>query len=215
MAVNRSDANRRPAVFLDKDGTLVENVPYNADPSRVRLVEGAGQALKTLQANGFALVIASNQSGVARGLFDISDLRDVARTIDLALEPFDVSIDAFYCCPHHPDGIDARYATSCSCRKPKPGLLHRAAIELGIDVERSWMVGDILDDVEAGRRAGCRTMLVCTGGEDRWDLTSIYRIPHVVVRDLPHAARAIVEDLASARSREPRAVNGNGLVEAG
>ena len=178
------------AVFLDKDGTLVENVPYNVDPTRIRLAPGAADALRTLASAGYLIVVVSNQSGVARGLFDVSRLAEVERTLDDLLSREGISLDGFYFCPHLPGGSVAPYAIACECRKPAPGMLFRAAEELGIDLDRSWMVGDILDDVEAGRAAGCRTVFVDVGNETEW-VRSPARVPDHVALDLAVAVEAI------------------------
>jgi D-glycero-D-manno-heptose 1,7-bisphosphate phosphatase len=181
---------RRPAVFLDKDGTLVADVPYNVDPSRTRLVPGAGSALRSLAAEGYRLVVVSNQSGVARGLFPEPALDLVERRLRELLHAEDVELDAFLYCPHLVAGSVRRYAVTCDCRKPAPGLLLRAAEDLRLDLPRSWMVGDILDDVEAGRAAGCRTALVDAGTETEW-VRSPEREPDVIVGSLAAAAAAI------------------------
>jgi D-glycero-D-manno-heptose 1,7-bisphosphate phosphatase len=180
------------AVFLDKDGTLIENVPYNVDPERVLLAPGAADALRALASVGYLIVVISNQSGVARGVFDVSRLAEVERALRDLLSDEGVSLDGFYFCPHLPDGTVAEYAIACECRKPAPGLVLRAADELGIDLERSWVVGDILDDVEAGRAAGCRTVLVDVGSETEW-IRSPAREPDHVVGDLPSAADVILK----------------------
>jgi histidinol-phosphate phosphatase family protein len=178
------------AVFLDKDGTLIENVPDNVDPGRVRLAPGAVEGLGRLHAAGYALVVVSNQSGVARGLFPEAALVAVAGRLDRLLGEAGIPLRGFRYCPHHPDGRVGRYRRRCACRKPAPGLLLRAAADYGLDLAASWMVGDILDDVEAGRRAGCRTVLVDAGGETEWR-PGPDRRPHHVVADLAEAARRI------------------------
>lgn len=184
------------AVFLDKDGTVTQNVPYNVDPNRIQLSEGAGDALRKLSELGCALVVVSNQSGVARGYFDEHELRGVEdRLRSLVYQQAGVSLDGFYYCPHHPDGSIMNYAVNCDCRKPQPGMLQQAAYELDIELERSWMVGDILDDVEAGRRAGCRTILINNGNETEWIL-SPERQPHFIVSNLAEAARTIISVLS-------------------
>lgn len=176
-----------PAVFLDKDGTLVVDVPYDVDPDRVRLADEAGPALAALAAAGYRLVVVSNQPGVAYGYFDGAALLAVHRRVQDLLAPHGVRLDGFVWCPHAPrDGRPA-----CPCRKPAPGLLLRASRQLGLDLARSWLVGDILDDVEAGRAAGCRTVLLDVGNETEWDL-AIARLPDHVVADLPAAARRIL-----------------------
>src|SRR5262249_17961086 len=150
------------------DGTLIEDVPYNVDPEKIRLAPGAVEGLASLHESGYPLVIVSNQSGVARGLFPESALLKVERALRRMLAEFGVPLAGFYSCPHHPEGTVASHAIACRCRKPAPGLLRRAADELGIDLAQSWMVGDILDDIEAGRRAGCRTVLIDNGNETEW-----------------------------------------------
>mgnify|MGYP001168677398 CR=1 FL=1 len=161
-------SSRRPALFLDKDGTLVHDVPYNVDPGKIALAEGAGPALARVAAQGFALVVVTNQSGVARGYFAEDALHRVHGRLAALLRPHRVELSGFYWCPHHPEGTVPTFARECACRKPGPGLLHRAAAELGLDLQRSWMIGDILNDVEAGCRAGCRTILLDSGGETEW-----------------------------------------------
>jgi len=188
MAVTGNSA----AVFLDKDGTLVENVPYNVNPDRIRLAPGAVEALRTMAAAGYRLFVVSNQSGVARGLFREAALAAVQARLKGLLEQHGLTLSGFYYCPHHPQGRVTDYATECTCRKPQPGLLLTAAGQHGIDLESSWLVGDILDDVEAGRRAGCATILLDNGHETEWRMNP-QRRPHHTVADLPSAARIIVE----------------------
>jgi D-glycero-D-manno-heptose 1,7-bisphosphate phosphatase len=185
LASTVNDNEGAAAIFLDKDGTLIENVPYNVDPALVTLSFGAGRALALLARAGFRLIVVSNQSGVADGRFELSALAAVESRIQELLAPWRVSIDAFYYCPH------AR-TLGCDCRKPAPGLLLRAAREQRVDLEASWLIGDILDDVEAGRRAGCRAALLANGNETRWELAPL-RVPQVVARTLPVAASLIVE----------------------
>jgi histidinol-phosphate phosphatase family protein len=179
------------AVFLDKDGTLVVDVPYNVDPARVELAPGAGGALATLRDAGYRLFVVSNQSGVARGLFSEEDIARIEGRLRALFEGMRVPLEDFYYCPHHPEGSVSRYATACDCRKPAAGMLQRAAREHDVPLGASWMVGDILDDVEAGREAGCRTVLVDSGGETEWQITDMRR-PEYVARDLLDAARFIV-----------------------
>src|SRR4051794_39103249 len=146
-----------PAVFLDKDGTLIDDVPYNVDPRRIELAQGAAEGAAVLSEAGYALVVVSNQSGVARGIFTEDALPAVEHRIRELLANFDVPLAGFYYCPHHPLGSIPRYAAQCSCRKPQPGMILQAAKELRLDLAESWLIGDILDDIEAGHRAGCRT----------------------------------------------------------
>ncbi len=169
---------RRPALFIDKDGTLVENVPYNVDPAHLRLMPGAGAVLARLAAAGFALVLITNQSGLARGLFTYADFARLEQALrQLLLSSSGVSLDGVLLCPHLP-ALDGHPA--CSCRKPAPGLLVRAAWLLKLDLARSWMIGDTLDDVEAGHRAGCRSLLFDSGGETLWRLDALRKPEHRV-----------------------------------
>jgi D-glycero-D-manno-heptose 1,7-bisphosphate phosphatase len=180
----------RPAVFVDKDGTLVENVPYNADPARVRLTRHAGAALRRLSDAGLPLFIATNQPGLATGRIDAAQFARLQDAIaQRLLDEAGVRLAGWLVCPHA-----ATLAPPCGCRKPAPGLLQRAARAHGIDLARSWMVGDILDDVEAGRRAGCRTVLLDVGNETLWQ-TGAWREPHHRCTDLLQAADVILSTL--------------------
>lgn len=181
-------------VFIDKDGTLIEDIPYNVDPDRIRLMPDAIPALSRLVAAGCRLVVVTNQSGVARGLFDESRLEAVRVRIAEELAAEGVPLSGFYHCPHLPEGQVHEYAVACECRKPGDGLLRRAAADLGIDLHRAWMVGDILDDVEAGNRAGCTTILVDRASETEWR-DGPWRRPDVVAPDLVAAATAILLDI--------------------
>jgi histidinol-phosphate phosphatase family protein len=187
-------ARRDRAVFLDKDGTLIENVPYNVDPALVSLTPGAGPALKRLAERGLRLIVVSNQSGVAEGWFAERALRAVEQRIAELLAPSEVVIEAFYYCVHSA-------AAGCSCRKPRPGLVRRAAAELGITLSASWLVGDILDDVEAAHRAGCRAALIMNGNETEWRY-GLLRVPEVAALTLEQAASEIAaaEDASTAEA---------------
>ena len=177
-----------PAIFLDKDGTLIEDVPYNVDPARMTLALGAREGCAALHEAGYRLVVVTNQSGVARGLFAEDALAAVETRLRAMLG---VPLAGVFHCPHHPDGTVPRYAVDCACRKPLPGLLRHAAIRLDIDLAQSWMIGDILNDVEAGRRAGCRTVLIDNGNETEW-VGGALRTPDHKAADLAEAAIAIL-----------------------
>ena len=176
------------AVFLDKDGTLAEDVPYNVDPARITLKPGAREGVRALAAAGYKLAVVTNQSGIARGLFAPSALGPVAIRLRMLLG---VELAGFFHCPHHPDGSVPAYAVDCTCRKPQPEMILNAARAIGADLAASWMIGDILHDVEAGNRAGCRTVLIDNGGETEW-AAGPYRTPTFVARDLAEAARVIL-----------------------
>jgi histidinol-phosphate phosphatase family protein len=178
------------AVLFDKDGTLLEDVPYNVDPAQMRFAPGAREALALLAARGLRLFVVSNQSGVALGRFPYEALAEMEAHLRRMFDACGVTLEGAYWCPHHPDGVVARYAYRCACRKPAPGMLLRAAREHGIDLSASWFVGDILDDIEAGTRAGCRTVLIDNGNETQW-VSGPQRIPTLREPDLLHAALAI------------------------
>jgi D,D-heptose 1,7-bisphosphate phosphatase len=179
------------AVFLDKDGTLVEDVPYNVDPEKIRLVPEAVESLRALKAAGFKLIVISNQAGVAHGRFKEEALKGVEKRLNELLGEHGVALDGFYFCPHHPDGRVRVYTKTCFCRKPSPGMLFQAARDHGLNLADSWFIGDILNDVEAGRRADCRTILIDNGNETEWDLSPLRR-PHYTVKTLAEAAQVIL-----------------------
>jgi histidinol-phosphate phosphatase family protein len=180
-----------PVVFLDKDGTLIENVAMNVEPTKIRLTPGADRALARLGHAGFRIAVVTNQAGVAFGRFPESALSGVEERLRTLLAACGVPLAAFEYCPHHPDATVARYRVSCACRKPAPGLVERAARSLGADRCRSWLVGDILDDVEAAHRAGFRAVLFDSGGETEWRLTPA-RIPDAIVTKLDDAVDVIL-----------------------
>jgi len=175
------------AIFLDKDGTLIPDLPHNVEPACITLCRGAGPALRLLARLGYRLFVVTNQPGIAFGRFATAAMDAVgARLRDLLLHEH-LALDGFYFCPHHPEGTVAPWAIECHCRKPLPGLLLKAAHEHGIDLRASWMVGDILHDVEAGNRAGCRTILIDNGNETEWRLGP-RRVPTRMAPDLYTAA---------------------------
>lgn len=189
-----SDQPGDPAVFVDKDGTLVEDRPYNVDPARMSFTAGALDGLRMLHAHGFRIVVVTNQPGVALGYFDLDALLRLRQALARRLARAGVPLTGFYACPHAPDPAAG---PACGCRKPAPGLLQQAARAHGLDLARSWMVGDILDDVEAGQRAGCRSVLLDVGNETLWQ-DGPWRTPHVRATDLHDAARQIVRASATA-----------------
>lgn len=192
--------NERGAVFIDKDGTLVEDVPHNVDPALLRFTSGALAALHVLTNAGLPLVIVTNQPGLATGRFSrLQFARLQQALVDRLFDEAGVELAGFYVCPHAPGpGSMPR----CLCRKPAPGLLRQAAVNHHYDLSRSWMIGDILDDVEAGRRAGCRTILLDVGNETRWRITPL-RTPHSRCKDMLEAARLIVEHAGIACGGDP------------
>jgi D,D-heptose 1,7-bisphosphate phosphatase len=181
----------RRAVFIDKDGTIIPDEPFNIKPSLIRLYDDAGEALKLLQQHGYLLMIVTNQSGIARGYFGEDELRAAFDTIRKLLKQYDVHLDDIYYCPHALEGENAFYVKECECRKPRPGLLLRAARQHGVSLNDSWMIGDILHDVEAGNRAGCRSILVDHHNETEWIMTNSRR-PFGLVSNLRDAVKLIL-----------------------
>lgn len=194
MAMKRADV---PAIFLDKDGTLLEDEPYNVEPARMRLMRGAACGLRRMSALGFRLIVITNQPGVALGRFREDALTAVEHKLADLFAASGAVLSGFYYCPHHPRASVPGYRFTCVCRKPRPGLLELAAVEHGISLRDSWFVGDILDDVEAGRRAACRTILLDNGHETTWELTAMRR-PDYMAPDLDGAA-AIISTVMAAR----------------
>jgi D-glycero-D-manno-heptose 1,7-bisphosphate phosphatase len=178
------------AVFLDKDGTLIKDIPWNVNPALISLEPYAVQALLTLQREGFRLFVVSNEPGIARGYFSEADIQRNFLEICKQLGRPGVRLQGFYYCPHDAQGSQWPYAIPCDCRMPLPGLLLRAAEEHHIDLSASWMIGDMLDDVEAGNRAGCQTILLNNGHETVWDLQE-KRMPTYTAPDLAEAADII------------------------
>jgi len=188
---------RKRAIFLDKDGTLIKDVPYNVRPSRVWFYPDAASSLGQLQSKGYLLIIVSNQSGVARGMFPEAEARKTLGYVQEQLNKTGVAIEDYFYCPHHPNSAISKYRAACDCRKPAPGLLLKAAAKHGIDLSESWMIGDILDDVEAGNRAGCRSILIDNGNETEWK-KGPYRIPVANVDSLTKAANLILSERGAA-----------------
>ena len=153
----------RPAVFLDRDGTLIEEVGYLNRVERVRFFPWSVDAVRALNLAGFAVVIVTNQSGVAQGYFDEAFLEQVHGFIDQRIRAGRARIDAYYYCPHHPTARLEPYRMVCDCRKPKPGLVQRAARELGLDASRSFVVGDRWGDIQLAHASGAKGVLVRSG----------------------------------------------------
>ena len=179
----------KQALFLDRDGTLVEPRHYPSRPSDLILHAGIGPLLRSFQDGGWELVVVTNQSGLARGYFTEDDLEKMHDWLREMLGEWGIVLNAIQFCPHHVEGVIPHFAVACDCRKPAPGMLLSAARERGIDLTRSWMVGDILDDIEAGNRAGCRTALVDLGTESFPE--SDVRTPDLVARTTAEALEQI------------------------
>jgi D-glycero-D-manno-heptose 1,7-bisphosphate phosphatase len=160
----------RPAIFIDRDGTLTEEVGYVNHPSRLRLLPRAAEAIRRLNTAGIAAVVVTNQAGLARGYFSADVLRATNDTLVAQLKDEGAHLDGIYVCPHHPTEGSAPYRTTCDCRKPAPGLLLRAAAELNLELPASTMVGDKSSDLVPARAVGARAVLVLTGyGRGEWE----------------------------------------------
>ena len=153
----------KPAVFLDRDGTMIEDVGYLDSLERVAFYPWTVDAIRSLNRAGLPVVVVTNQSGVARGIFTEAFVGETHRAIDARLAAGGARVDAYYYCPHHPGGTLAPYARPCDCRKPGRGMIDRAAADLGLDPARSFVVGDTWLDVGLGRTVGARAILVRTG----------------------------------------------------
>lgn len=183
----------RPAVFLDRDGTLNVEVNYLHRVADLVLVPGAIAAVRALNDAGLLVVLVTNQAGIARGLYDEAALHTLHEYVTEQFRAGGARLDAIYFCPHHPE-----FTGACACRKPAPGMLLRAAADHDLDLRRSWLVGDAASDLEAGRAVGCRTILVQTGYGTR-TLAAIEAgqtpRPDAVVHDIGAAVRWIMDDL--------------------
>jgi len=151
------------AVFLDRDGVLIEEAQYLADPAQVTLLPAAAEAVARLNHASIPVVVVTNQSGVARGYFPESRVAEIHARINDLLAAAGARIDCYYYCPHHPTAGTGTYRTECECRKPRPGMLCAAAWELDLELRGSFIVGDKLSDLRAGQAVGCRPVLVRTG----------------------------------------------------
>lgn len=182
-----------PAVFLDRDGTIIQDTDYVSDPDEVRLLPGAADAIRRFAEAGYLVVVISNQSGVARGLFDEATLSAVHQRVEDLLREQGATLDGAYYCPYldGPEATVEAYRRDSELRKPNAGMLMQASEELDVDLSRSWMIGDAAKDVEAGRRAGCRTIRLAVETDEH---------AHHTARHLLSAADIILK-----RKRPPRA----------
>jgi D-glycero-D-manno-heptose 1,7-bisphosphate phosphatase len=153
----------RRAVFLDRDGTINVEKDYLHRIDDFEFIEGAPEAIRRLRESGYLVIVVTNQSGIARGLFDLRQVGILHEHMQMELAKTGAAVDGFYICPHHPREGKGEFLQDCDCRKGKPGLLLQAAIDHGIDLSRSYMIGDKRADIEAGKAAGCESILVLTG----------------------------------------------------
>ena len=185
----------RPAVFLDRDGTINEQMGYINHSSRFVLLPGAARGIRLLNEAGFLALVVSNQSGVARGYFPIELVHEVHERMRRALGAAGAEVDGVFFCPHHPAGEVPEYAVECTCRKPKPGLIHQAESRFRIDMTRSYVIGDRVSDLELAAECGLKGILVETGygrGDRQYVLPGKRVQPAHVARDLEAAVRWIL-----------------------
>lgn len=186
---------KNAAVFLDRDGTINEEVGYLDSMDKLSIFPAAFDAVRIINEAGMKVVVVTNQSGVARGFFDEAFVKDIHERMKKLFLERDAVIDRFYYCPHHPTEGGGSYRTVCDCRKPKPGMLLKASAELGIDLSVSYVVGDTTRDIELARRCEATGILVRTGYGKDMAVSEIK--PAYVADDILAAARWIVEDAES------------------
>jgi D-glycero-D-manno-heptose 1,7-bisphosphate phosphatase len=179
----------RPAVFLDRDGTLIEEVGYPSRWNQIRIFPKSFEAVRLLNEAGYSTVVVTNQSGVGRGYLTEAELKVLHTRIAEAFAVHHAKIEAFYYCPHHPRSADSRYRIDCLCRKPAPGLALQAAADLDLDLARSYMIGDKIDDLMFARAIGAAPILVLTGygAESQKKLNDLEIPPAAVAADLRDA----------------------------
>jgi D-glycero-D-manno-heptose 1,7-bisphosphate phosphatase len=198
----------RPAIFIDRDGTLSHEVGYVNHVSRFRPFSYAADAIRLVNRSPFAAVLVTNQAGVARGYFPESLIGEVHASLEASLAAGGARLDGIYNCPHHPSAGEPPYRKDCDCRKPRPGLLHRAAAELDLDLARSWVVGDRLGDLQLAWTVGARGVLVKSGyglGELTYHAPGWKRQPDLVAEHLLEAVGRIVAESEAGRPAAPTA----------
>jgi D-glycero-D-manno-heptose 1,7-bisphosphate phosphatase len=189
-------------LFLDRDGTINEEVDYLSSPHQVRLIAGAADAIRTANELGMKVIVVSNQSGIARGMFTENDLQSVNTTLENLLEKEHARIDANYFCPHLPGGSTPPYNIECDCRKPKTGMLTRAQKKFQIDLSKSFVIGDKISDIQTGNNAGSKPILVLTGyGKEQASIIREQEIPvEYIATDLYDAVQFIKRSLVQEQS---------------
>ena len=179
------------AIFLDRDGVIIEQKPHHYKINETVFIPGVFEALQLAQEAGYKLIIITNQAGIAKQKYTEQDYHTLMSWMGSIFSAEGILFDAVYYCPHHPDGVLEQYRKICDCRKPNPGLLHQAIREKGVDISRSFMIGDQTWDILAGKRVGCKTILVQTGygGKD-----GKYEVdPDYVAADLKDAIHFILK----------------------
>ena len=159
--------NKSRVCFLDRDGVLIEEVNYLQSPDQICILPGVIEALQLLKDNNYKIIVITNQAGVARGYFKEDVIPKIHKEIDERLKRYNLKIDKYYYCPHHPEGTIAKYAINCDCRKPMPGMILQAQKDFNLDLNNSFLIGDKISDLLAAKNADCKGLLVETGhGKD-------------------------------------------------
>lgn len=177
------------AVFLDRDGTIIEDTGYPHERRELKFLPGVSKAIKLLSENGFKVIVITNQAGVARGYFAEETLKEINRYIQESLAKQGALIDRIYYCPHHIEGIIEEYRKECYYRKPNPGMIEEAVRDFGIDLASSFVIGDKTSDIEAGRRVGCKTILIA--GDNLGEESAV--ISDHIAPDLYEAVKWLLE----------------------
>lgn len=186
---------KRPAVFIDRDGTISEEVGYVNHPSRFRIYPYSFEAIRLLNENDWLAIVVTNQAGVARGYFSEDVVKEIHQDLNRKMSEESARLDAIYYCAHHPSVGEPPYRLDCTCRKPKAGLIERAAKDFEIDLPASWMVGDRYSDIELARNAGLNSAFVLSGyGQGEWDYQRAgwKHQPDLASEDLLHCVRSIL-----------------------
>jgi D-glycero-D-manno-heptose 1,7-bisphosphate phosphatase len=186
----KAKPGKRPAVFLDRDGTLIPDLGYLSEPSQVRLYAGTARALRLLREAGFFLFVVTNQSGVARGYFRESTVKAVHRKLQAILKNKGAAVDAFFYCPHYPGGKIKRYSKACDCRKPKTGMVKQALQKYKVDLRRSYVIGDKIDDLQLARNAKAAQGLLVRTGNGRMSEARLKTTPLAKTQVVPNLLRA-------------------------
>ena len=187
-----------PAIFLDRDGTVTDEVGYINHISRARVYPYAPEAVRMLKSTGLPVIVVTNQSGVGRGYFTEEIVLQVHRMVEDALSAAGTNVDAFYYCPHHPGAVIERYRQECRCRKPGTAMAEEAAKRFGIDLSRSYVVGDTYRDMKMGFAIGARTVMLMTGygrGEYEYHRQEWSRVPDLIAENLMEAAKLVLREL--------------------
>lgn len=179
--------------FLDRDGVLIKDADYLSSPEQVELMPGSVEALKILRQHDFLIIVVSNQSGVARGMFPEESIPEVHQKIDSLLAAYSVGVDAYYYCPHYPNGSVPEYSIECQCRKPAPGMIIQATRDWPIDLSESFVIGDKVSDVELAENAGCKLGILVRTGHGEAELKKTSRTDLIIADEILEAVKYYFE----------------------